>query len=287
MGLDSERSIHLETKEIREGLVEYLKSLATSELSLHTRNKYSRDIIRFLAFITETQSLEKENVIAYKQHLIGMYKISTVNSYLISLNRYFKWLRRNDLTVKTIKTQRKSGLENILTADEYTKLLMYCLSKRKDKTYLLLRTLAGTGIRVGELSSISRESAEHKIAAVTSKGKHRRIFISSELSQLLLDYCHRQCIHSGIIFHGQRKDAALHPSGVWKALKRIAKAAGIDPSKVYPHSMRHLFAKTYMEKVGNIFELADLLGHSSVETTRIYARTSEAEKHRRVEALLL
>jgi integrase len=279
--------IFLTTQDIRGRLEEYLSSLASAELSSRTREKYHGDIQRFLIFCGEGWVLDKQTVIEYKKYLLGKYKVSTVNSYLISINRYFSWLERSDCNVKSIRVQRRTGLEDVVTADEYARMLSLCKEKRKEKNYLLLRTLAGTGIRVGELALITREAAERKTAAVTHKGKCRCIFLSTELSHLLLEYCQRRGIQSGVIFHGSKKNVALHPSGVWKLLKRIAAEAGIDCGKIYPHNLRHLFAKTYMEKVGNIFELADLLGHSSVETTRIYALTSNAEKRRRVEELML
>jgi integrase len=274
-------------QKITASLREYSAQLVTEELSERTRIKYVEDIMRYISYCGDANPMKKSSVIQYKQQLLRQYKVSTVNSYLISVNRFLGWLNRADCTVKTIRAQRKTGLENVLTFEEYTKLLAHCLKKQREKSYLLLRTLAGTGIRIGELAAITREAAEQKTATVIHKGKSRRIFLSGELSRLLLGYCKNRDITSGIIFRGKRENTALHPSGVWKSLKRIAAAAGVEADKVYPHSLRHLFAKIYMEKVGNIFELADLLGHSSVETTRIYALTTNAEKSRRVEELCL
>ncbi len=265
----------------------YSRQLVIEELSKRTREKYLADIKRFFDFCGGECALDKQVVINYKQYLLQQYGVNTVNSYLISINRYLHWLNRADCAVRIVRTQRRTGIENVLSVAEYGKLLDFCRERRREKDYLLLRTLAGTGIRIGELGVITREAAEKKTTAVVNKGKSRRIFLSGELSRLLLGYCERNAILSGMIFCGKRKNTPLHPSGVWKSLKRMAVAAGVASEKVYPHSFRHLFAKTYMEKVGNIFELADLLGHSSVETTRIYALTSNDEKCKRIEALLL
>lgn len=268
-------------------LEQYMYNLNQNELSAATRKKYFRDIMRFLQFVSDKETISKSDLIDYKSYLLSNYKPTSINSYLISINRYFCWLERSDLVLKTIKIQRKNSLENILTREEYNQLLEVCQKKGDEKSYLLMRTIACTGIRISELKHITLESVKQGVTVIYSKGKCRNVFVPSDLSKRLIVYCEYQNISTGVIFYGKKKNCALHPSGVWKLLKRISVEANVEAKKVYPHSLRHLFAKTYMEKVGNVFELADLLGHSSVETTRIYTMTSNLEKQKSLNLLEL
>lgn len=256
----------------------YLNELRLAELSETTISKYGRDIRSFLAKHHDRIDIDKLDVMAYKASLITKYKMSTANSYLISLNRYLTWCGCKELTAKPIRLQRKSNLENIISLQEYHAMLQHCLSFGKLRDYLLLRTLAGTGIRVSELRYITVQAAEKGYVEIYSKKKCRGVVLSHELSGWITTYCKQQNIEQGFIFQGRSPDTALQPKSVWKLLKRIARAADVDERKVYPHNLRHLFAKTYMQKIGNMLELADLMGHSSIETTRIYAVSSQAEK---------
>lgn len=256
----------------------YNVSLGDAELAQSTRKKYIHDVRRFLHFCPKNTVIKKHYVISYKQHLSQTLKVASINSNLVAINKFLKWAELSHLTVKTLKTQRRRFLDNSLSRNEYHKLLHTCLTAGQERNYLLLRTLAATGIRISELGFISVESAKTGAAEVRCKGKTRRILLPNELSQQLLKYCLRNGLSSGIIFCGNSTSRALHPSGVWKIVKELAKKAGVPTVKVYPHSFRHLFAKTYMAEIGNIFELAELLGHSSLETTRIYAFTSDTER---------
>jgi len=255
----------------------YIDDLIGHELSENTISKYSRDIRFFLYYINGKEQIIKSDLIEYRQFLTDKYKISTVNSYLISINRYLSWLRADSLTVNTVRAQRKTSLDGILSVEEYNRLLEFCLHTGKERDYLLLRTIAGTGIRVGELKSITYEAALRGEAEIYHKCKCRSISISEPLSKLLIEYCTKKDIQ-GVIFSGRVAGYALSPKGAWKCLKRMAEKAQVDIGKVKPHNLRHLFAKTYMQRIGNMSELADLLGHASIETTRIYAQTSREEK---------
>lgn len=262
----------------------FLEALEREELSMRTRKKYRRDILFFLDSLGGEAEIGKMDVISYREFLMEQYRFTTANSYLISVNRYFGWLGCSELAVKTLRIQRGTGLENVISPAEYQRLLDHCLARGKRRNYLILRVIAGTGIRVGELEHITREAASHGSTVLLSKRKCRSIFIPDSLTGPLLRYCDEVGIRSGPIFLG-RQGRPLGPSGIWKLLKRLAQEAGVDADKVYPHSLRHLFAKTYMQRVGNVFELADLLGHSSIETTRVYALTSYAEKKKSVDEL--
>ena len=262
----------------------YTEYLKRKELSEATVKKYRRDIIGFLQ-AQGTGELEKQNVLDYRVKLLNTHQVSSVNSYLISLNQFFRWLGHGELAVKTLRIQRYSGLENVISREEYDNLLRVTMESGHRRDYLLLRTLAGTGIRVSELKAITYEAAYLGSTELECKKKYRKIYLPKMLSEELISYCGEKGISSGPIFRGRHPGEALRPSSVWKIIKRTATRGGVDIGKAYPHSLRHLFAKTYMSKVGNIFELADLLGHSSVETTRIYARTSCREEWSAVNAL--
>lgn len=270
-------------QDIKENLENYRDFLTHSELSPHTVEKYIRDLHKLLDFGNE--QVDKDFLIAYKKHLSVSYSPTTVNSYLISSNKYFRWLQRNDLTLKTVHLPPKNSLENVLTVEEYQRMLAYAEDSGKDKNALIMRTLACTGIRVSELRFITWETVNDSCATIFSKGRYRRLLLPDNLKGALLLYCQRNAINTGIIFYGRERDQPLDSSGIWRMLKRMAAHAHVDTKKVYPHSFRHLFAKTYMEKVGNITELADLLGHASIETTRIYTLTSEQEKRRSLNML--
>lgn len=271
---------------MKEWLITYSAILADEELSVSTQKKYNHNIRIFLDFCQEGQ-VNKATVLAFKKDLLEQFKASTANTYIISINRYFAWLGLVELKSKSVKIQRSYHLDHTLNVDEYMKLLSICRNAGDQRSYLLLRTLAGTGIRIGELGCITYEAALAGGTLVQGKGKYRYIFIPQEMAENLLLYCKQNNIASGIIFSGKVPGRTLHPFGVWRILKRIAVDAGVNPEKVYPHNLRHLFAKTYMSKVGTICELADLLGHSSIETTRIYAMTSKQEKLRSLAMLKL
>lgn len=151
--------------------------------------------------------------------------------------------------------------------------------------YYILRTIALTGIRIGELKYITVDAVNTGWAEVYNKGKYRNIYISRNLSEELLNYCNDNGISTGIVFRGRNREEGISPAGVWKNMKYIAEQVGVPLEKVYPHNLRHLFAKTYMEKVGDVTELSDLLGHSRLETTWIYTKTTAEEKRNRLEKL--
>lgn len=262
----------------------YIKYLEEKELSQVTIGKYRRDIADFLQTQGNSE-FKKQNLIDYRMERLKNHQVSSVNSYIISINQFFRWLGHGELAVKTLRLQRRSGLENVLNREEYFRLLQTALSSGRHRDYLLLRTLAATGIRVSELSAITCEAVSQGSTELEGKKKFRKIYLPETLIEELLDYCAKHELSSGPIFRGQRSGKPLLPSSVWKIIKRTAQRGGVDLDKAYPHSLRHLFAKTYMRKVGNIFELADLLGHSSVETTRIYARSSCEEEWHSVNAL--
>ncbi len=273
--------------DMENSIVLFRESLLLKEIKEITIRKYERDIGKFLEYAVNSEVIGKDTVIQYKEFLKARYSPSSVNSYLVSLNRYLKWLDKPELAVRLERIQKRSSLNQVLELSDYHKLLSYVQKNGKWKYYCIMKTLAGTGIRVGELRYITCEALEERLAVISHKGKIREICIPDSLCELLRDYCRSKGIQSGIIFYGTDREKPMDVTGIWKGLKRIAAAAGVAPERVYPHSFRHLFAKTYMKEIGNIAELSDILGHSNIETTRIYTMETIAEKRACLERLSL
>lgn len=274
-------------REMKASFDEYAAMLRQREIREQSINKYLSDLRRFLDFPLQEEEIHKADMIAFKAALKKRYKPSSVNSFLLSINRYMQWRGRPDLKLRLERIQRSYSLSNVLEMEDYHKLLDYAKESGKEKYYYLMKTLAGTGIRVGELQFITREAAAAGVVSVDHKGKNREICIPAGLSAQLSDYCERNGIGSGVIFTGRDRKRPMDVSGIWKGLKRLAVAAGVEEKRVYPHSFRHLFAKVYMKEIGNLTELCDILGHSSMETTRIYTKETVREKRDSLEKLHL
>lgn len=264
-------------------LEEYEKDMRLQELSVRTIQKYISDIRQWLD-VTEG-SITKEDIIGYKNLLCEKYVVSSANSKIISVNRYLKWLEYSDLVVKTKRIQKKSGLDNVIIRECYLKMLYYAKMHNKDKMYFIMKTIAQTGIRIGELKYVTVEAIKEGSTIVWNKGKFRTVYFVDSLCRELLEYCVEHDFRSGIIFCGREKGRAITPGAVWKSLKYIARQVEVPEVMVYPHSFRHLFAKQYMRKIGDISELADLLGHSRLETTWIYTKTTSDEKRQKLEMI--
>lgn len=269
----------MENKEIDK----YERFLEEKELSRNTVLLYTARAKNFLR-TCDSREIDKSAVDQYVEQMRERYKPRTVNIYIISLNRYLRWSGHQECTVRTERIQPRRSLNNILSIQEYHTMLDYAQQTGRKKYYMLMRVLAGTGIRVGELQYITVEAVREGSTDVCNKGKVREIFISNELSGILLQYCEEEHIDTGILFEGN-KGKAISRNAVWQMLTRLADRVGIDKKKASPHSFRHLFAKTYMNKYGNLAELGDILGHSSLETTRIYTLSTVEEKRKRMDLL--
>ncbi len=260
----------------------YAKHLCEKDLRPSTIHKYLSDIEAFFVF-SKNKAFSKELVLEYKRCLLERYKPSSVNSYLISLNGYFKWCGYEGYCVKLLKLQRSFFIKNELSFGDYHKMLDICRNSPNDqKWYLIMRCLGMLGIRVGELQFITFEAAAKGIAEIHFKSKIRSIIIPDELINLLTEYCVKEDILSGCIFTGKNGSKPIDPSVVWRNLKRIAVRAEILTDSVYPHNFRHLFARTYLEHFNNIAELADILGHSSIDTTRLYTLSSKEQQCKKI-----
>lgn len=278
-----EKEMVLERKRAMDMRDAYIAEMKLNELSSSTIAKYVADINQWLSIAPE--KISKASILDYKENLCKNYKVASVNSKIISINCYLKWLGIKELTVKTKRIQNPSGLENMITKECYLKMLRYADACNKRKQYCIMKTIAQTGIRIGELKYVTVEAVKEGSTVVWNKGKYRTVYFTDNLRHELLRYCREIDCVTGVIFCGRENGSPITPGAVWKSLKYIARQVEVPEAMVYPHSFRHLFAKEYMRKVGDISELADLLGHSRLETTWIYTKTTSDEKRRKLELL--
>ena len=261
--------------------------LIENEKATATIEKYMRDIHLFVEYATD-KPLDKPLVLEYKTSLEETYAIRSANSMLAALNAFLRFLGWHDLCVKQFKVQKEAycSEDKELTKAEYTALVRTAERKKNERLSLVAQTICGTGIRVSELQSITVEAVRKGEAIVSCKGKTRKIFIVSALRKKLLRYATEQKINSGIIFV-TKSGKPLDRSNIWRQMKNLCRQAGVSPQKVFPHNLRHLFARTFYGIEKDIAKLADILGHSSINTTRIYILTTGTEHRRRMETMRL
>ncbi|HAH62534.1 MAG TPA: integrase [Treponema sp.] len=277
------------TSSVPELLLRYTQYLFFQEKAEATIKKYTHDIqALYASFCAQNiATITKEEIIAYKKKASQFYKPASLNSMLISLDRFFSWAGEPELRVKTVRIQKHPCFNHIFSKEEYEQLLCTAQKLGKQRIYLIMRLLASTGIRISELRYITAEALHDKMVVVLNKGKFREIFIPDLLCRELETYCMHRVIRSGIIFHGKTSDRLLDKAKIWRDLQTVAQTAGFKTGTVHAQNFRHFFAKEYIAKYQNIADLADILGHSSIETTRIYTRTTESEKKIKINALNL
>lgn len=262
-------------------LAEYEKYLWEQELAEGTIRIYVRQAELFHEK-TGGKPPTKKLLLTYKEGMEKQgYAETTINLHIIALNRYLKYLGRSDCTLKTLHIQRSRNLENVILMEEYRLLLETALRTGRIKYYYIMKTLASTGMRVSELAFLTVETLDSDRICVRNKGKTREIYLTAQLVNDLQSYCRIAGITYGFIFRGKQQ-TPITREAVYKMLQKIAADAGVSAKKVHPHSFRHMFAKTYMQRYGNLAELADILGHSSLETTRIYTTSTAEEKRSRM-----
>ena len=253
-----------------EMIIKFKTYLVNDEKSSATIEKYIRDISAFKKWLMEKE-LCKTVVLAYKEKLIGVYAPRSVNSIISSLNAFFNFISRQDCCVKTLKIQRQifASKEKELTKPEYERLLSAAVNKKNERLYYLMQTICSTGIRVSELKFITVSAVFAGKAIINCKGKTRTVFLSTKLCGILKKYIKRNKISDGCVFV-TKNGRPLDRSNIWSDMKKLCEDAGVSKEKVFPHNLRHLFARTYYNLEKDIVRLADILGHSSIETTRIY-----------------
>ena len=254
--------------------------LIEQERCAATVGKYIHDVKEFMRWMTDTR-FDKSVVLAYKTYLCVKYAPASVIAALSSINSFFNFMGWYELRVKSIRLQRQifASEERELTKAEYERLLMAAQRKKNKRLYLLMQTICSTGIRVSEVGYVTVEAVARGVAEINCKGKRRQVFLPKQLCQILKQYIKEQKIKSGAVFVTKNGNP-LDRSNIWSDMKKLCKTANVSEKKVFPHNLRHLFARTYYSLQKDIVRLADILGHSSVNTTRIYTMET-GEIHRR------
>ncbi len=261
--------------------------LCEDEKSPATVEKYVRDVGMFERYVDRGE-ITRSAVIAYKERLLERYTVSSANSMIAALNHFFRFCGWNDLCVKQFKVQKKAfcSAEKELTKEEYRRLINASEKKRDTRLSLMIQTICATGIRVSELANITAEAVRKGQAVVSCKGKMRTVFIVAPLQKKLLRYAKEKRITSGAIFV-TRSGKPMNRCNIWREMKMLCSDANVAPSKVFPHNLRHLFARTFYSMEKDIAKLADILGHTNINTTRIYIVTTGAEHRRKMENMRL
>ena len=268
----------MNTKEFKNHLISNEKSDATVE-------RYMRDVTAYIKWL-DGREMSKELMIQYKAKLVDSYEPASVNTMLASLNSYFDYIGHPEYKVRNIKIQKSTYIEpkRELTKEEYEQLLKTAYDMGKYRIYYIMQTICSCGIRVSELKFITVEAIKRGIAHISNKGKNRRVFIPNALSKLLQQYINLKKIKRGPVFV-TRTGKSVDRSNIWSEMKRLCARAGVLASKVFPHNLRHLFAQMYYKIHQDVVRLADILGHSSVNTTRIYTAESGEIHYKRIQIL--
>ena len=265
------------TKELVQQFESYL---INEEKSPATISKYVHDVEQFAKWICYSE-FDKSDVLAYKAYLTEQYAPASVNSVLSSMNCFFVYNEWFELRVKSLKIQRQifASTDKELNKAEYERLLNAAKNKKNLRLYLLMQTICSTGIRVSELKFITVEAVRSGRADIRCKGKNRTVFLPRQLCGILRKYITDHKIKNGSVFV-TRNGNPLDRSNIWNDMKKLCKEAGVSEKKVFPHNLRHLFARTYYNLQKDVVRLADILGHASVNTTRIYTMES-GDVHRK------
>ena len=267
-------------KKITKKLIDEFKLyLIDEEKSGATIEKYVRDITAFAEW-TCGQEVSKALVLEYKQKIVEGYLPASVNSMISSLNCFFDFAEWHECRVKSVKIQRQifAREDKELTKAEYERLVKAAKEKGNERLFYLIQTICATGIRVSELKHITVEALNNRQAQINCKGKMRIIILTKQLCKMLKEYTKKNNIKSGPVFVS-KNGRPLDRSNIWSDMKKLCESAGVSQNKVFPHNLRHLFARTFYSIEKDIVRLADILGHSSVETTRIYTiETSDVHR---------
>lgn len=265
----------------------YLAQLELEEKSKATLEKYGRDLRSFTVFLAG-RAIEKTLVLEYKASLAQRYAVASANSMLAAVNGLLKFMGRTDCCVRQFRVQRQAFCppEKELTRAEYERLVHTAQRKSSRRLSLILQTICGTGIRVSELAFITAEAVHRGEAVITCKGKTRLVFIPGKLQRLLETYLRQQNITEGPVFT-TRTGKPVSRHNIWREMKALCRTAQVAPGKVFPHNLRHLFARAFYGLEKDIAKLADILGHSSINTTRIYIVSTGSEHRRKLDCLHL
>ena len=273
---------------ITNSMIEDFKSyLRSDEKSDNTIEKYIRDVRAFCTF-AEAREISKAVVMEFKASLAENYEVTSANSMIAAVNAFLRFMGWVDCCIKQFKVQKKAfcSEEKELTKAEYIRLVNTAKAEGNERLNLILQTICGTGIRVSELQFITVEAVRKGEAIVSCKNKTRTVFIVRELQKKLLNYIKIKGITTGCIFI-TKSGKPMSRCNIWREMKALCEQAGVSSDKVFPHNLRHLFARTFYGIEKDIAKLADILGHSNINTTRIYIITTGAEHKRKMENMRL
>lgn len=276
-------------KRLNYGVIQQLKkAMEEEEKSMATINKYCQDVKAFIRYTGEGVRVTKEQVIAYKNYLGENYEISSANSMLAAVNYFLRFLGCSECTVKAFKVQREPfrNKESELTVEEYQRLLETARESGNERLCLIMQTICATGIRISELPFITVSAIYSRRAQVSLKGKTRTVILPLELCNKLRLYIKKKGISTGSVFV-TRNGKPVDRSNIHHDMKKLCQKAQVAETKVFPHNLRHLFAVTFYKLEKDICHLADLLGHSNINTTRIYTLISCEEQERQLDRLCL
>lgn len=285
--------------ELKQRIEEFCENERLDEKSNKTVIDYKNCLNKFYEYIDEDNiTFSKDTTIKYKLYLkeqleSGQAKVTSVNKYVVIFNKFLKYLGYQNLIIKQFRSQQKSSLENQMSNQEHKRMLRKAKELGKDELYMIIKTFAQTAIRISELRYFTVENIQKgPYIDIYSKGKERKIILIGDLYRSLKHYCKEKKITEGFIFRSpdpKRKSdptKMIDSSTIWRNLKKIGGVARVNLDHIHPHGWRHLFAKAYLELPGSsMTELMDILGHSKIETTSIYTRTTLKEKKDRMEKI--
>ncbi len=267
----------------------YVAYLKKEEKSEATISKYLCDLKKLVAYM-DGREVDKERMLSYKDKLLNQdgYKVSSINSFLVAANCFFAFMGWLDLKVKNNRVQQETFCpENkCLSKEEYYRLVKAAKETGKIRLAMILQTICAMGIRVSELGAVTVEAVRNNSVTIYNKGKIRTVFFPDELRKELLYYISRNGIQKGPVFC-TASGKAVNRSNIWREMKSLCKKAGVDEDKVFPHNLRHLFATVFYEMKKDIAKLADVLGHSNIETTRLYIKTTGREHRKQLNQMKL
>ena len=265
----------------------FREMLYAEEMSGNTMEKYVRDVRRFAEYAGDKE-ITKALTLEYKAYLLENFSVRSVNSYIVSLNRFLSFVGCDAAKVKTEKIQESvyEAEERNLDRGEYIKLVRAASEKNNERLSMIMQTICSTGIRISELRYITVKTVKEGKAYIRNKGKNRLILIPDDMVVLLKKYIKKRGIKDGPVFV-TRSGKPVDRSNICKEMKKLCQVAGVNEKKVFPHNLRHLFARIFYKKTGDIAKLADVLGHSRIDTTRIYIKTTSREHKRLLDRMEL
>lgn len=275
-------------EEIKKELDNFIDSERLDEKSKRTIGDYRNAVNKLINFLPDKFEINKSLMIEFKEYLTEKgFKIKSKNKYIVIVNKFLKYLKLNECTLKKFKEQQKTSIDDPIWEQEHKRMLRWAKKLNMMDMYFIIKIFAHTGARIDELKYFTVESLDSNfIKGAYNKGKERTLIMTNELKRELKHYCKEKHIEDGYIFVSPVKQGQmLNNSTIWRRLKKISKSAKINPNKIHPHAWRHLFAKKCKENGIDLDELRDILGHNDIKTTAIYTMTSNKEKKNKLERI--